>query len=148
MLEDIKERLEVAKEKKIEGKFVSAFYMGELSNIEWQIDFFDGKKIYSLLPNGDIKEDTLFGDEELKELDLDEIKVDLLHAEQAVEKIRDEKYPHIEADKVIVILNKTDQTMWNITWLTKDFKIFNVKIDADSGKVLKEKCESVLKFKS
>ena len=144
MLEDIKERVKKYEGK---GKLVSAFYMGELDKVEWQVDFFEDGKIHSFLPDGSVKEDKLFGNEGLKELDLDEVKVDLAHAEQTVEKVRDEKYPNIEADKVIVILNNTDKVVWNITWLTKDFKVFNVKVDAVSGDVINEKCESVLKFK-
>jgi len=148
MLEDIKEKVEEAKEKGLKGKFVSAFYMGNLDTVEWQVDFFDDGEIHSLLPSGQIKDDKLFGKEELKELDLEEIKVDLIHALQKVEKIRDEKYEGMEANKVIVILQKTDKTMWNVTWLTSNFKVFNVKIDAVSGEVIRENVESIMSFKS
>jgi len=147
MLEDIKERLGLAEEKEIKGKFVSAFYMGDLSKVEWQVDFFDENKIHSLLPDGNFKDDELFGKEELKELDLEEVKIDLIHALQSVEKIRDEKYEGMEANKVIVILQKTENVIWNVTWLTNDFKVFNVKIDAVSGEVLREKCDSIMGFK-
>ncbi|MBT3985566.1 hypothetical protein HOD38_06070 [archaeon] len=147
MLEDIKERVDLAKEKGLKGKFVSAFYMGDLKEIKWQIDFFEEGVIHSFLPDGNIKEDSLLSKEELKGLDLDEIKVDLTHALQKVEKIRDEKYEGMSADKVIVILQKTDQVIWNITWLTKNFKVFNVKVDAVSGEVLRENCESIMGFK-
>jgi uncharacterized membrane protein YkoI len=147
MLEDIKERLGLAQEKGIKGKFVSAFYMGDLKKVEWQVDFFEAGKIHSLLPDGNVKEDELFGKEELKELDLDVVKIDLIHALQSVEKIRDDKYEGMEANKVIVILQRTESTIWNVTWLTKDFKVFNVKIDAVSGDVLREKCDSIMGFK-
>jgi len=147
MLEDIKERVELAKEKGLKGKFVSAFYMGDLENIKWQVDFFEKGVIHSFLPDDNIKEDSLLSKEELKELDLDEIKVDLIHALQKVEKIRDEKYEGMSADKVIVILQRTENTIWNITWLTKNFKVFNVKVDAISGEVLRENCESIMGFK-
>jgi uncharacterized membrane protein YkoI len=148
MLEDIKERVALAQEKGIKGKFVSAFYMGDLAKIEWQVDFFEEGKIHSLLPDGNVKEDELFGKEELKELDLDVVKIDLIHALQSVEKIRDEKYDGMEANKVIVILQRTESTIWNVTWLTSNFKVFNVKIDAVSGEVLREKCDSIMGFKA
>ena len=147
MLEDIKERVELAKEKGLKGKFVSAFYMGDLEDIKWQVDFFEEGVIHSFLPDDNIKEDSLLSKEELQELDLDEIKVDLIHALQKVEKVRDEKYEGMSADKVIVILQRTKNTIWNITWLTKNFKVFNVKVDAVSGEVLRENCESIMGFK-
>ena len=96
MLEDIKERVAEAKEKGLPGKFVSAFYMGDFENVEWQVDFFDGEKIHSLMPTGEVKEDELFKKEDLEEIDLDEVKIDLLHAEQKVEQIRDERYEKMD----------------------------------------------------
>ncbi|MAG77830.1 hypothetical protein CL616_00530 [archaeon] len=147
MLNDIKERVTLAREKEIKGKFVSAFYMGNLEKVEWQVDFFEEGKIHSLLPDGNVKEDKLFGKEELKELNLDEVKIDLIHALQKVEKIRDEKYEGMEANKVIVILQRTENVIWNVTWLTSNFKVFNVKVDAVSGEVLRENCESIMGFK-
>lgn len=144
MLEEVKKKINKYKK----GKLASLFYMGDLKKIEWQIDFFEGKKIYSLMPNNEMKEDNIFGEEKPNELEIEKVKIDFSKAMKIMERVRDKKYKEIEFEKVIAILQKNEKIVWNITWLTRDFKVFNVRIDATNGVVVRENCESILSFRS
>ena len=141
MLEDLKESV-----KKI-GSFkdrylVSCFMMDK----EWRIDYYSPKEhvIYTYFKvDGKFKEqkDEIFQKEkkQLEKLDLNKVKI---HYLQALEKVE------VESDKHIIILQIIDnEVVWNITILTPEFKIYNIKISAESGKKLSEEECNMLDFK-
>ena len=83
-----------------------------------------------------------------KKLKLGKVKIDFDRAMGIIEELRKAKYPGETPNKVIVLLQDIDgEILWNITYLTNSFNIWNVKVDAADGKVKSEKLESVIQFK-
>lgn len=157
-LENHKKLIEFIKKNK-DAYFVSAFFMSNdigAKDAEWQIDYYSPEKhkITSFAfskGSVDVKEDQEVFQKnhaELKELKLDKVKIDFDKAIGIIEELRKKKYPAERANKIIVLLQDIDGgCLWNITYLTTSFNIWNVKVDAVDGKIKSEKLESVIQFK-
>jgi hypothetical protein len=136
----------------------SGFFMIEDKNkldSTWQVDFFtpSSHKITSFIIDGDKLEikpnqDVFQKDKGvLKELKVEDIKVDFKDILEKVEILNKEKY-HESPNKIIVLLQNIDVITWNITYLTQSFKVWNIKYNAENGDLISEKIESILSFKS
>ena len=118
----------------------------------WQFHYYDKKedKITTFKVDNKIKKisnSEIFKKEsdEVEELKIEKVK---FQYEQALEKIElMEKYKEQEFNKKIIILQKINKPIWNISLLTETFNILNVKFSAESGEILKETFESLLSFK-
>ncbi len=81
----------------------------------------------------------------VKALQLDKVNISYDDAMKIVESTLKENYrePLIRA---IVLLQNIDEfsQIWNTTIITMAFNVINVKLDADSGKVLKHSKESLI----
>ncbi len=159
------EKLEIHKKfaefiKKNKGAyFVSAFFMSndiEAKDVEWQIDYYSPEKhkitsfTFSKCSLETKEDQEVFQNNhaELKELNLDKVKIDFDKAIGIIEELRKKKYPSERANKIIVLLQDiNDECLWNITYLTTSFNIWNVKVGAADGKIKSEKLESVIQFK-
>lgn len=121
---------------------VSCFMM----NNEWRIDYYSPKEhvIYTYFKvDNKLKEqkDEIFQKEKklLEKLDLEKVKIHYLEALEKVE---------VESDKYIIILQVMDnEVVWNVTILTTEFRIYNAKISAETGKKLSEEECNMLDFK-
>ena len=84
---------------------------------------------------------------EIKELDLEKIKVT---TEQVLEKLNQlvkQKYKNEVVDKLFFILQNLDLgQVWNITTITKSFNTLNVKMDSESGKIIEDRLISIFDF--
>ena len=57
-------------------------------------------------------------------------------------------YPCPCGDRFIIILQSIKKkAVWNITLLTHEFKVYNLKVDASNGETLEETEESIMNFK-
>jgi hypothetical protein len=67
---------------------------------------------------------------------------------KAQEVVKD-NYPAHLLSKAIVLLQKLPEfgQIWNITVITHTFNVINIKIDAESSKVIKHGMESLLGWK-
>lgn len=157
-MEDIKEsydRLIKSKEFKKQGYLCGIFMMSELENIDdqdWEIDFYDKKsgKITSYSTGNDIrtlsKEKPFAEDKEaIEEINLEDVKISYEKAIEIGKNALERR--NEEATKIIVILQKIKDTIWNITFITKKLNILNIKMDAVKGNILKEEIVSLLSFK-
>lgn len=123
---------------------------------DWQIDFYQPGKhkmtTFILKEVIELKgEDDIFQKEkaEVKELKLNEVKINLNDMLKLVEEFRKEKYPGEFPDKIVAVLqNLNEKVVWNVTCLTATLKILNIKLDAKNGKVLEEKIENVFSLKA
>ena len=140
MLDDVKEIVKKVKEK--DRYLVSCFLLEN----KWRVDFYSPKEhvIYTYFDNNgklEVQKDEIFQKEkkELEELDLSKIKI---HYKEALEKVTK------SADHYIIILQTIKKkTVWNITLLTTEFKVYNLKVDASNGEKLEESEESIMNFK-
>jgi len=141
MLDDLKEQ--VKEIGKLKDKYlVSCFLMKG----QWRIDYYSPKEhvLYTFYKKDgkfQIDKDEIFQKEKkkLEELDLSKIKVPY---EEALEKV---KY---QGDNFIIILQIIDKKpVWNVTVLTTEFKMYNIKVDAIKGNVVSEEEANLLNFK-
>ncbi len=141
MLENVHELLKEIGEVK-EAYLVSGFLM----NKEWRIDFYsqkDHKMITFFKQNGKLQKqiDDIFQKEQkpIQELHLEKVKI---HYLEALEKVT------VNADKSIIILQVINGvTVWNITILTSEFKIYNLKVNAENGETISEEEENIMNYK-
>ena len=121
----------------------------------WEIGFFDRKKdsSTSFIVNSEVKisaEDSKIfkhKDEDVNDLDIDKVKIGPEQALSIIEKIRNDKYKNEVPSKKIVILQKIDVILWNITYITNNFNTLNFKIDAISGDVIEDTLKPALSFR-
>ena len=156
MLDILKQDLEEIKKsqefKEWKDKHSKAYLCGAFLDKNWQIDFYD--------PNTDkittfhIDNKVLFEEGEvfkskhkIKELNLNKVKIDLEKALDIIKKLIDEKYNHQEETNKIIILQHLDRQVWNITYVMRSLSILNVKIDAETGKIIHEDYGQLLSFK-
>jgi len=141
MLDDIQALLKEIGEVK-DSYLVSCFLM----NKEWRIDYYsvkEHKMITFFKQNGKLhsQKDDIFQKEQkaLEELKLEKVKV---HYLEALDKVS------VDADTFITILQVIDHvTVWNITVLTPEFKIYNLKVNAENGETISEEEENIMNFK-
>lgn len=148
-LEEIKESQEFKEWKKKHNK---AFLCSAFLDKRWQIDFYDPATDKITTFNIDNKilfeEGEVFkGKHKIRELNLDKVKIEMEIALNIVRKLIDEKYNHQEETNKIIILQHLNKQVWNITYVMKSLSILNVKIDAETGKILSEDYGQLLSFK-
>lgn len=153
MLRQIKDFLEKIKkskefrdwyEKNKDSYLASIFYSKNL-----QIDFYSPKKdnmtSFTIINDKvNLETSEIFRKEkkEIKELKLNEIKIDLEKVKNIISKLLKE-----ETTKEIIILQNLEVPIWNITYITKSMNILNVKINAISGEIVSKNIENILDFK-
>ena len=123
---------------------------------DWQVDYYQPKnnKMTTFIIKNKIElkgEDDIFQKEktEVKELKLENVKVNLDKMLKLIEDLRKKNHPGDFPNKIIVVLqNLNDKVVWNITHLTSTLKIWNIKLDAENGKLIEEKMENVFSLKA
>lgn len=134
----------------------SCFKMGkdDLELVSWQFDFYSQKsgKITSFRMDKKItmeKDQEVFGKTgHPMRLGLDDVKMDFHEAMSLMQKLVRQNIPTESVNNKIIILQEIEgKTVWNITLFTSAFNVMNVRIDAKSGDILSQKCESILSFK-
>lgn len=78
---------------------------------------------------------------EIKELKIDQIKIDLEDAEKTIA----QKHPD-KPTKKIIVLQQREFPIWNITYITTKLELLNIKINAITGKIVKETIEPIMKL--
>jgi hypothetical protein len=120
----------------------------------WQIGYYDDKKdritIFDVgkkitqSPDSEVFKK----DKTIKRLDIKKISFELEKALELTNKTISEKYPtEIVSKKIILLQNIKEGTLWNITYVTMRFNVFNLKIDASSGEIVHTSFESLLLWK-
>lgn len=73
-----------------------------------------------------------------------------ISADEALDKAKEEqekKHPACKPFKRIVILQHLDAgAVWNITYITQTFQTLNIKISAETGKVVEDKIHNIFEF--
>ncbi len=143
-------------EKNKEDYLVSVFFMSDKPK-ELQFDFYNKEK--DLITSFSLNEkniEKIEGSEILKsnEKVLNKLNLDkLISFEEVVgtaRKLQREKYKADIPYKTIVALQNLDNfgNVWNITFITHNFKVLNIKIDSSDGKILEHKLQDVFSFRS
>jgi hypothetical protein len=66
--------------------------------------------------------------------------------QEIADELQKKEYKSSQPFKKIFILQNLDQwgQVWNVTFITTDFKTLNIKINAENGKVLSHKLISII----
>ena len=118
---------------------------------EWSFDFYLPKinriTTFGIGENININEDQEIFEQskkKLKKINLKDIKFNL----DKVNSFIDKSFKNKKFIKKIFVLQYLENLLWNITLLSLDFNITNVKLDAKNGKLLKQSTTSLLQFKA
>ncbi len=77
-----------------------------------------------------------------------EIKNVKLQPNKAIKKaLKNDKYKSLEFTKTLLLLQQTQEPIWNLSFFTSTYQILNIKLSAISGKLIHESFESLLSFK-
>ena len=125
---------------------VNYFFMGDKETI----DFYSKKtkRITSFIVSDKIEmiEDKVFqkskGD--LEELEIEKVKVRREEALKKATRVKEKNAPSEQVTKTIAILQQQKYPVWNITYITSNFNMVNIKIDARNGEIIEEKTHSLL----
>ncbi len=132
------------------------FFIKEQSGINnAQIGYYDKKK--DLLTTFQIEDKSITAMPEaeafkkendvLKELDMSKVKIDYEKADSITQEVQEDKYPAELPIKKIFILQHLDLgQVWNITFVTRNFKTLNIKVDASTGEVVSDKLVPIISF--
>ncbi len=99
----------------------------------------------------------------LPELKTGAVKVEIWDSIRAAEEVRSSKYKGEAASSIIAILQPLSSEeifdgrdkekkiagpipVWNLTYITSSYNILNIKIDAETGKVLSDRMSGVMDF--
>ena len=90
---------------------------------------------------------------DVKELVLEDIKIEFEKMQELLKSFISENYPKEKLTKEIIILQNTDvkestHTVWNVTYITDTFKVLNIKLDALEGEVLSHELRSIMEFRT
>lgn len=142
------------KEKNPDSYFAHEFFMVEGNEINLEIGYYNNKDSsmasfriepeiqLTICPEIFKKEDS-----KIEELEINKVKLDIDDALEKADKLQKEKYPSDSSIKKIAILqNIGKMQIWNITYITQNFKTLNIKIDAETGEILSDKLIEIIQF--
>lgn len=149
-LEDSKE-LKDFKKKNEKAFLYSCFF---ISDGKWQFDYYNPKdnNITSFELSERIKEmpiDTLLNKKaKITELSLNKVKVECEKAVGLSKEFITKNHPSDTSfmKEIVILENNEGNPLWNITFLTATLKLVNVKLDAETGKIITHSSESFLKM--
>lgn len=85
--------------------------------------------------------------QQIQPLSIADVLVEFDDALEKATTLQQQKYTNDSALKHIVILQKLPiGQVWNITFVTRNFKTLNIKIDTTTGRVLEDKLHSIIEF--
>ncbi|MBW2993746.1 hypothetical protein KY317_04190 [Candidatus Woesearchaeota archaeon] len=122
----------------------------------WKIGFYHPDKdiLTSFIVENEIEiegEEKAFKKEQTKIKKLNTAKIKTNHKEilKTAEKLQKEKYRNENPKQIIMIIqNLAEQgTIWNITYVTETISTLNIKISAETGKILSHNLVRLFEFK-
>lgn len=111
---------------------------------DWEIGFYDAdpKKmtVFACGENVTIKEneDDVFKkpEQRVEELDINSVKVTFAKAADVFAEHVEELFPKAgRGDGFVILQNLEGKSLWNVTFITKDLKFINIKINAKTGEL-------------
>jgi hypothetical protein len=140
------------KEKNKDAYLCSVFLLkDEQNSSNWQFDYYLPKKnkMTTFIVDKKIKftkDQKIFSNsDKIDEIKLEDVKFSFDDVVKLVmPKYKDKKF----IKEIIIIQSLNSKLLWNISLVTTDFNLINVKIDALNGKILEETSSSLLQFKT
>lgn len=111
---------------------------------DWEIGFYDpASERMTVFACGEAvtvkeNEDEVFKkpEQRVEELDIKSVKVPFAKAVDVFAHNVEELFPKAgRGDGFVILQNLEQKSLWNFTFITRDLKFINIKIDAGSGKI-------------
>tara|TARA_Y100000310_G_scaffold201813_2_gene201888 strand:- start:36 stop:539 length:504 start_codon:yes stop_codon:yes gene_type:complete len=82
-------------------------------------------------------------------INLDDFKITTEQVIKQAKEFKEKKYPNQKTMKIMAILQNLSDLglIWNITFITENLNILNMKINAKDGKIISEKLDPIISFK-
>ena len=81
----------------------------------------------------------------IDEIDLKDVKFPFENVVKLVmPKYKDKRF----VKEIIIIQSLNSKLLWNVSLVTSDFNLINIKIDAKTGEIIEETSSSLLQFKT
>lgn len=165
MVESLKRDIEHLKKlkefKEYKKQHISSYLCAAFAIIEsskktrWQLDYYcpenDMMTTFCFDPSFHQKESkTIHRDKKkVREINIENIDIGLEKSLEIISEFKNKRYPNEKINKIIVILQNIDKKeTWNITYLTSNFNLLNVNVDAQKGSIITERFDSILNFKA
>jgi hypothetical protein len=81
-------------------------------------------------------------------VDIEKVKIPFKDILKITEEFRKKGYSKELVNKTMVILQNLGShgIIWNITYVTHAFNTLNIKVNAESGKIMKHSLDSIMSF--
>ncbi len=150
-----KEQLQKIKSTELYKDIDENAYLTHVSMIEeenkkssWEYGFFnpETQKI-TVIESEPLKlrepDDVLNRDGDVAELNLDEVELSVEELYKLVDKVAEDKNASLITKKILILQKLNEGVVWNVTYLTKDYNLLNIKVNAKNGAVLHTEFHSV-----
>tara|TARA_Y100000310_G_C20658528_1_gene803352 strand:- start:955 stop:1458 length:504 start_codon:yes stop_codon:yes gene_type:complete len=82
-------------------------------------------------------------------INMEDFKINTEEVIKQANEFKEKKYPNQKTLKIMAILQNLSDLglVWNITFITENLNILNMKINAIDGKILSDKLDPIINFK-
>jgi len=141
-----------------QAKLVHIFLMLEPNQpVMYDIGFYDAKKELMTsfvldeeaksIETSESKDVFKQEDDIIKPLEEAKIKVCFTEACKTCRELQQSKYKqHTPMKEIVILQNLPIGQVWNITYITSTMQTLNMKVDAETGKILEEKLHQIFGF--
>lgn len=130
-----------------EDYYLAHFFMMAEEGTGWQLGYSNGDKVatFHVDPIQLVPEQEVYKKPESKinALNLDNLTIEYEEAKKIFDETIQKEYPQEQLFKTIVLVQNTEEDMYNITGLTRTFKTLNVKINM-KGEVISHKLSELV----
>ena len=131
----------------------TAFFMiHELKREPWQIGYYNPKqkKMVIFTPSEESwqhsgEQEILKSKEEIELLNIEKVTLSIEDALQQGEECLQEYPSQRSTQQLFIVQQKKEETLFNITFFTQSLKTINVKMDAQTGKILQHSLQDLMK---
>ena len=123
------------------NSFLSSFFIVDAQG--WQLAFYSpsNKKMSTFLKDRLVQADSAIfkhKEDKVEQLNLDEASLSMEEALNIAKKELEATKPGLRTTKTIIVLQKIENVLWNISFLTSSFYIFNIKINAANKQIISQ----------
>ena len=138
---------------KNKNSYLSSVFLLKDQNVSsgWQFDYYLPKKnkMATFIVGKDVKftkDQKIFStSKKIDEIDLKDVKFPFENVVKLVmPKYKDKRF----VKEIIIIQSLNSKLLWNVSLVTSDFNLINIKIDAKTGEIIEETSSSLLQFKT
>ncbi|TKJ17256.1 hypothetical protein CEE44_01850 [Candidatus Woesearchaeota archaeon B3_Woes] len=154
--EVIKKLEESSKFKKDKKSYLAHLFkmVDDLNKGDWQIGYYNDDNTITtyvieddkinVIPSQEVFQKT---QKKVKKLNMNKVKMDIDKALDISKEFQQKKFSTDPPLKIMVILqNIANNTIYNVTYITRSFKTLNIKIDAVNGKIINHELTNMLQF--